>query len=136
VASPPTGTVTFLFTDIEGSTRFWERSPQAMQKTLARHDELLKSAIEVHGGYVFKTVGYAFCAPFGSATDATEAALTAQRALLEEGWAEEIGAIRVRMALHAGAAEERARAVEPHIEVPRSAPFHAHRHSANLPNCL
>jgi predicted ATPase/class 3 adenylate cyclase len=104
---PPTGTVTFLFTDIEGSTRLWERNPQAMQEALVRHDELLRSAIEARGGHVFKTVGDAFCAAFGTATDAAEAALAAQRALLEEGWAEEVGAIRVRMALHAGATEER-----------------------------
>jgi predicted ATPase/class 3 adenylate cyclase len=104
---PPTGTVTFLFTDIEGSTRLWERSAQAMQEALVRHDELLRTAIEARDGYVFKTVGDAFCAAFGTATDAAEAALACQRALLEEGWAEEVGAIRVRMALHAGAAEER-----------------------------
>jgi predicted ATPase/class 3 adenylate cyclase len=103
----PTGTVTFLFTDIEGSTRLWEHDAPAMQEALARHDEILQNTIEDRGGYVFKTVGDAFCAAFGTATDATEAALACQRALLEEGWADEIGAIRVRMALHAGAAEER-----------------------------
>jgi hypothetical protein len=89
---PPTGTVTFLFTDIEGSTKLWERTPQAMHEALVRHDELLKSAIEACGGYVFKTVGDAFRAAFSSATDAAEAALASQLALLEEGWAEEIGA--------------------------------------------
>jgi predicted ATPase/class 3 adenylate cyclase len=104
---PPTGTVTFLFTDIEGSTKMWERNPRAMQEALARHDELLRTTIEARHGYVFKTVGDAFCAAFGTATDAAEAALACQLALLEEGWAEEVGAIRVRMALHAGAAEER-----------------------------
>jgi class 3 adenylate cyclase len=57
VASPPTGTVTFLFTDIEGSTKLWERHPAAMQTALARHDEILRGAIEERGGYVFKTVG-------------------------------------------------------------------------------
>jgi predicted ATPase/class 3 adenylate cyclase/Tfp pilus assembly protein PilF len=106
VASPPTGTVTFLFTDIEGSTRMWERSPQAMQAALARHDELLRRAIEEHGGYVFKTVGDASCCAFPTATDALEAALDAQRLLLKERWAES-GPLRVRMALHMGAAEER-----------------------------
>jgi predicted ATPase/class 3 adenylate cyclase len=107
MTGPPTGTVTFLFTDIEGSTKLWERSAQAMQEALARHDELLRSAIEARGGYVFKTVGDAFCAAFGTASNALEAALAAQRALLEEDWTEEVGAIRVRMALHAGTAEER-----------------------------
>jgi predicted ATPase/class 3 adenylate cyclase len=107
MSGPPTGTVTFLFTDIEGSTRLWESNAQEMQEALARHDELLRTAIEERCGYVFKTVGDAFCAAFGTATDAAEAALAAQRALLEEGWTEEVGAIKVRMALHSGAAEER-----------------------------
>src|ERR671910_1782991 len=106
MASPPTGTLTFLFTDIEGSTKMWERSPQAMQAAWARHDELLKRAIEEHGGYVFKTVGDAFCCAFLTAPDALEAALEAQRLLLEERWAES-NPLRVRMALHTGAAEER-----------------------------
>ena len=59
---PPTGTVTFLFTDIEGSTKLWERHPSAMHTALARHDEILQRAIGSRGGYVFKTVGDAFCA--------------------------------------------------------------------------
>ena len=63
VSSPPTGTVTFLFTDIEGSTRMWEQDAQAMQRALARHDEILQTNIEAHGGYTFKTVGGAFCIP-------------------------------------------------------------------------
>jgi predicted ATPase/class 3 adenylate cyclase len=103
----PTGTVTFLFTDIEGSTKMWERNPSVMQKALSRHDEILGDAIEANGGYVFKTVGDAFCASFSNALDALEAALSAQQALSAEAWSEEIGAIRVRMALHAGTAEER-----------------------------
>jgi predicted ATPase/class 3 adenylate cyclase len=106
MAEPPTGTVTFLFTDIEGSTKMWERSPEAMQVALARHDEILREAIEAHGGYVFKTVGDAFCAAFSTAPDALEAALSAQKALVGEAW-EETGPLRVRMALHTGAAEER-----------------------------
>jgi predicted ATPase/class 3 adenylate cyclase len=106
VASPPTGTVTFLFTDIEGSTGMWERSPQAMQAALARHDELLRWAIEEHGGYVFKTVGDAFCCAFLTAPDALEAALEAQRLLLKERWAESTP-LRVRMALHMGTPEVR-----------------------------
>jgi predicted ATPase/class 3 adenylate cyclase len=106
VASPPTGTVTFLFTDIEGSTRMWERSPQAMQAALARHDEILRGATEQHGGYIFKTVGDAFCCAFPTAPDALEAALDGQWLLLKERWGESIP-LRVRMALHMGAAEER-----------------------------
>src|SRR5215204_736248 len=84
----------------------WERSPQAMQAALARHDELLRRAIEEHGGYVFKTVGDAFCCAFRTAPDALEAALEAQRLLLEERWGES-DPLRVRMALHMGTAEER-----------------------------
>jgi predicted ATPase/class 3 adenylate cyclase len=103
----PTGTVTFLFTDIEGSTKMWERNPSVMQNALSRHDEILADAIEANGGYVFKTVGDAFCASFSNALDALEAALSAQQALSTEAWSEQIGAIRVRMALHAGTAEER-----------------------------
>jgi class 3 adenylate cyclase len=106
VASPPTGTLTFLFTDIEGSTKLWERNPQAMQEALARHDELLRRSIEERGGYVFKTVGDAFCCAFLTAPDALEAALDAQRLLLKEQWAESTP-LRVRIALHMGAAEER-----------------------------
>jgi predicted ATPase/class 3 adenylate cyclase len=104
--SPPTGTVTFLFTDIEGSTKLWEDNAPAMQAALARHDELLRRAIEEHGGYVFKMVGDAFCCAFPTAPDALEAALDAQRSLLKERWGES-DPLRVRMALHMGAAEER-----------------------------
>jgi class 3 adenylate cyclase len=104
--SPPTGTLTFLFTDIEGSTRLWEHDAPAMQAALARHDELLKLAIEERGGYVFKTVGDAFCAVFPTASDALEAALEIQRRLLSSEW-EQSEPLRVRMVLHTGAAEKR-----------------------------
>jgi serine/threonine protein kinase/class 3 adenylate cyclase len=103
---PPTGTVTFLFTDIEGSTIFYEKCPDKMDAAIVRHDALLRGAIESHGGYVFKTVGDAFCAAFGSARQALLAALAAQRALFAEEWDAEC-TIRVRMALHTGAATER-----------------------------
>lgn len=107
MVDPPTGTVTFLFTDIEGSTKLWEQSPESMRATLTRHDAILHEAIMGHGGFVFKTVGDAFCAAFPTALDALESALEAQRALLSEAWEEEIGTLRVRMALHTGATEER-----------------------------
>src|SRR5215216_6214663 len=106
MASPPTGTLTFLFTDIEGSTKLWEDNAPAMQAALARHDELIRRAIEERGGYVFKTVGDAFCAAFPTAPDALEAALETQRRLLSSDW-EQSEPFRVRMALHMGAAEER-----------------------------
>ena len=105
--SPPAGTVTFLFTDIEGSTKMWERYPQAMHRALSRHDEILRRVTQEREGYVFKTVGDAFCCAFSTASDALEAALSAQRELFAEEWGEEIGILRVRMALHTGAAEER-----------------------------
>src|SRR5687768_14484254 len=94
----PSGTVTFLFTDIEGSTTRWERRPEAMQAALARHDALLRETIVSHGGHVVKTMGDAFHAAFGHALDAVAAALDAQRRLLAESW-DEIGGLRVRMAL-------------------------------------
>src|SRR5215212_2849365 len=101
----PTGTVTLLFTDVEGSTRLWERDPEAMSRAIARHDELLRSTVEAHGGFVFKTVGDAFHAAFSTAHEAVEAALDAQKSLLsEEG---EVGPLRVRMALRTGPVEER-----------------------------
>ena len=84
MASPPTGTVTFLFTDIEGSTKLWERSPEAMHRALARHDQILRDAVEEGGGHVFKVVGDAFCCAFSSATDALEATLEAQQELFAE----------------------------------------------------
>jgi predicted ATPase/class 3 adenylate cyclase len=106
MSGQPTGTVTFLFTDIEGSTRLWEKDPEAMQTALARHDEILRDTGESHGGYVFKEVGDAFCCAFASAPEAVGAALAAQQALVEEPWGE-TGPLRVRMAIHTGVAEER-----------------------------
>ena len=82
MASLPTGTLTFLFTDIEGSTKMWERDSRAVSEALVRHDEILKVAIEERGGYVFKTVGDAFCAAFPTAPKALQDALEAQRELL------------------------------------------------------
>lgn len=107
--SYPTGTVTFLFTDIEGSTQLWERYLGAMPHALARHDSIIRKAVEMHGGVVFRTLGDAFCAAFDSATRAVAAAVAAQRELLAEPW-EAAGlpsekSLRVRMALHAGVVE-------------------------------
>ncbi len=100
----PTGTVTFLFTDIEGSTALWERDRQAMAAAVERHLALIDAAIQAHGGVHFKTVGDAVQAAFPTAPQAVAAALAAQLALLVEEWGE-VGPLRVRMALHAGAAE-------------------------------
>jgi predicted ATPase/class 3 adenylate cyclase len=102
----PAGTVTFLFTDIEGSTRLWQEAPEAMATALERHDELVSNAIEARGGYVFSTGGDGFAAAFARAGDALAAAVAAQETLLAEPWP--AGAvIRVRMALHTGEAVER-----------------------------
>lgn len=102
----PSGTVVFLFTDIEGSTARWDAHREAMQRALRRHDELLREAIESHGGYVFKTIGDAFCAAFDSAAAAIAAAAFAQRALAAEDFSS-VDGLRVRMAIHAGETDER-----------------------------
>lgn len=102
---PPTASIVFLFTDIEGSTRLWEEQPAAMPLALARHDTLLRQAIEANDGRVFKTVGDAFCAAFASPPQAIQAALAGQRAIQAEAWGQT--PVRVRMALHAGPADER-----------------------------
>ncbi len=100
----PRGTVTFLFTDLEGSTRLWQDHPKAMGPAVARHVALLRSVMETHGGRVFKTVGDAVCAAFPEPSRAVAAALEGQQALLSEEWGP-VGSLRVRMALHAGEAE-------------------------------
>src|SRR3990172_7406163 len=102
----PSGTVTFLFTDIEGSTRLWEEHHEAMKRALGRHDAVLRAAIGTNRGHIFKTVGDAFDAVFPTAPAALAAAMAAQRALSAEPW-EVPGGLRVRMALDTGVAEER-----------------------------
>jgi predicted ATPase/class 3 adenylate cyclase len=106
VVDLPSGTVTFLFTDLERSTRLWEEHPEAMRGALARHDELLRAAIEGHGGYVVKTTGDGFHAAFATASDAVGAAIDGQLVLAAESWSE-TGPLRVRMGVHTGAAEVR-----------------------------
>ncbi len=105
-AAPPTGTVTFLFTDIEGSSRLWEQQPDAMRPALARHDALIRSSVEQHHGYVVKTTGDGIHAAFATAPQALAAVLSAQRALWDEPWGPQIP-ISVRMGLHTGSAEGR-----------------------------
>src|SRR5687768_17037292 len=106
--SLPTGTVTFLFTDVEGSTRLWERHPEQMRVALAEHDALSEFLTERHGGQVVRPRGEGdsrFCV-FTRATDAVTAAAAIQRALHEAPWPEETP-LRVRMALHTGEADLR-----------------------------
>jgi predicted ATPase/class 3 adenylate cyclase len=102
----PSGTVTFLFSDIEGSTQKWEENADQMQAAFARQEVIMRQAMSQHGGYVYKMVGDAFQVAFDTAQQALEAATTAQSILHKEAWGE-IGPIRVRMALHTGVVEER-----------------------------
>lgn len=98
----PTGVVTFLFTDIEGSTKLWERCPDAMREALADHYAIMRRVAERNNGVIFKTVGDAcFCA-FGRPLDAVLAAIEAQRTLHSAAWPSDVGEIRVRMAIHSG----------------------------------
>ena len=100
----PTGTVTFLFTDIEGSTPLWEKMPQAMKLAVDRHHAILRQAIESNQGVVFKIIGDAFQASFPLAAQALAAAIKAQHQLLVDSWGD-TGPLRVRMGLHTGPAE-------------------------------
>ena len=105
-AARPTGTIAFLFSDIEGSTWRWDAHGEAMARAVALHDALMRCALEAHGAYVFKTVGDEFCAAFPSVLDAVLAALDAQRSIARADFSEVEG-LRVRMAVHAGTADER-----------------------------
>jgi predicted ATPase/class 3 adenylate cyclase len=106
ITRTPTGTVTFLFTDIEGSTPLWDSHPDAMGAALARHDAILRSAIADADGHIFSTGGDGYAAVFARAASAVEAALAAQRALSTEEWTGG-PVLRVRMGIHTGEAEER-----------------------------
>ncbi len=119
-AVAPEGTVTFLFTDMEGSTRLWEQHPETMPALLARHHAMLRQTIARHGGHLFKTVGDGVCAAFASAHAALAAAVEAQHAFHTEAWdalapdtnalscthGKSSIAVRVRMALHTGLVEQ------------------------------
>jgi len=102
----PSGMVTFLFTDIVGSTTLWEVQRDEMRVSLARHDALLRRCIVDGDGYVVKTTGDGFHAVFADASDAIEAVIAGQKAMHDEPWSQ-AAPIRVRMALHTGAAELR-----------------------------
>src|SRR5512142_1574452 len=102
----PSGTITFLFTDIEGSTRHWEEHRAWMEHAFARQEHIIREAAAAHGGYVYKMIGDAFQIAFCDAALAVAAAVDAQRALQTEPWGD-CGPLRVRMALHTGVTEER-----------------------------
>jgi predicted ATPase/class 3 adenylate cyclase len=106
MAATPTGTLTFLFTDLEGSTRLWEEHPEAMKDALSRHDEIVRASIDASGGRVFSTGGDGMAAAFRVATAAVDAALELQRNLQAETWGD-TGPLRARVAVHAGEAHER-----------------------------
>jgi predicted ATPase/class 3 adenylate cyclase len=106
VGPVPTGTVTFLFTDVEGSTRLWEERPVDARKAMALHDELVRAAVVEHGGYVFSTAGDAFAAAFSTPMAAIDAAVEAQRRLAAASWPGNV-AVWVRMGVHTGTADER-----------------------------
>src|SRR5215469_4106515 len=93
----PSGTVTFLMSDIEGSTRRWVDQPDVMRTALAKHDEVIADAVETYGGWLFKHTGDGVVAAFGSARAAIDAAIAAQRSL----------ELPVRMGICSGAAELR-----------------------------
>lgn len=100
--------LTFLYTDIEGSTKLWEQFPGSMGNAVSRHEQILRGAVEGHGGSVFRTVGDGLCAVFVNASNAVAAALEAQLALGAEPWGE-TGALRVRIAIHTGEVEAHGR---------------------------
>src|SRR3990172_4505226 len=101
----PTGTVTFLFTDIEGSTKLAQEHPELWETLRERHHAILKSAIESHNGYVFQIIGDAFCGAFHTVNDGFLAAIDTQRNLQTENWGETH--VKVRMGIHTGEAEKR-----------------------------
>ena len=96
---PPSGTVTFLLTDLEGSTRMWEQEPGAMKAAMARHDELLEKTIAAHRGYVFARMGDGMAVAFATARDAVSAAAAFQQALAAEPWGT-AHPLRARVGLH------------------------------------
>ena len=106
MAESPSETLTFLFTDLEGSTRLWEEHPDAMRTALAHHDGLVREAVEGHGGQVVKSTGDGALATFRTAHDGVGAAVAAQGALCAATWPDGLE-LRVRMGLHAGEATER-----------------------------
>src|ERR671925_1105949 len=100
MTSKPSGTVTFLFTDIENSTQLAREHPESWEAARARHHQILREAIESNHGFVFQIIGDAFCAAFQKPGDAAKAAVQAQQGLQCEAWGD--CAIRVRMGIHTG----------------------------------
>ena len=102
----PSGTVTFYFTDVEGSTKLWEAYPSEMGRAIELYDTIIRREVERNGGVVFKMLGDACCAAFARANDALSASLATQTSIAAQPWGR-VGEIRVRAALHTGAPEQR-----------------------------
>ncbi|HXQ39376.1 MAG TPA: adenylate/guanylate cyclase domain-containing protein, partial [Anaerolineales bacterium] len=102
-AALPTGTVTFLFTDIESSTKLAQEYPDQWETLRARHNAILKAAMDTYNGYIFQIIGDAVCVAFHSASDALNAALNAQWLLQNESWSPV--PVKVRMGIHTGEAK-------------------------------
>ncbi|HSL47057.1 MAG TPA: tetratricopeptide repeat protein [Anaerolineales bacterium] len=103
MSSIPSGTVTFLFTDIEGSTKLAQEHPDRWESLRERHHSILREAFETNHGFVFQIIGDAFCVAFHTVADGLIAAVEAQQGLQREEWGE--STIKVRMGLHTGSAE-------------------------------
>ncbi len=99
---PQTGVLTFVFTDIEGSTTRWDRAPDAMAQALATHDSIVSETLQAHGGNVFKRLGDGFCCVFPVPARAAEAAVEVQRKLASQAWDRAVGELRVRIGVHTG----------------------------------
>lgn len=106
MADPPSGSVAFLFTDIEGSTRRWIAHPAEMQAAVARHDELVRTAVERHDGFVFSTAGDSFAVAFETVRASLAAAADLQRSLAANDW-RAVEGLAVRAGVHVGEAERR-----------------------------
>ncbi len=108
MSSLPSGTVTFLFTDIEGSTKLWEKHPEEMKPALAKHDSVLKNVVEFNNGHIIKTTGDGIHAVFSTALDSVNAALDGQQYLVSiPSYSTSDVIIKVRMGIHTGEAEVR-----------------------------
>src|SRR5262245_14916132 len=109
----PSGTVTFLFTDVEGSTKLAQEHSNELRALLTRHQEILRQVVATYKGHIFQVVGDSFAAAFDSAMNALKAAAEAQRLLHHEKWSP--APIKVRMGIHTGSAQL---ADDPSIEGP------------------
>ncbi len=117
--SRPSGNVTFLFTDIEGSTRLAQEFPSELQSVLDRHHVILRNAFESGNGFVFEIIGDAFCCAFSNAEDAVKAAVNAQLNLRSENWKE--ATVKVRIGIHSGEAEWNGHRYNGYITLARTA---------------